>query len=269
MPPGPAHPDPDSPPPGGEGPRLPTDPGWTEDEDYWAAKAAEEDPGDLDEYPDPDNAPPAGLDDAGLAALLAQARELDGNRAFAAAWLGRRGPGMPGSARTFPGVYAGPAAGFAPGRELDTAPGCAVLALFAEDAAGPGDSYPGATDDELLGAICAWDRMAAAAAARMHAAAAEWIRRHPDAGAPPAAPGAMPEAWEEFTPAELAPALGESRAHVEGVLGLAHDLAVKLPQTKAGFLSGVVSARLSMVRAAHHCVALQLKPENCCTKPGG
>jgi hypothetical protein len=51
---------------------------------------------------------------------------------------------MPGSARTFPGEYAGPAAGFAAGRELDTAPGCAVLALFAEDAAGPGDRYAGA-----------------------------------------------------------------------------------------------------------------------------
>jgi hypothetical protein len=72
---------------------------------------------------------------------------------------------MPGSARRFPGEYAGPAAGFAAGRELDTAPGCAVLALFAEDAAGPGDRYAGASEDELIGAICAWDRVEASAAA--------------------------------------------------------------------------------------------------------
>ncbi len=36
---------------------------------------------------------------------------------------------MPGSARTFPGEYASPAAGFASGKPLDVAPGCAVLAF--------------------------------------------------------------------------------------------------------------------------------------------
>jgi hypothetical protein len=181
VPPGPAPPDPDFP-PGGEGRLLPSDPGWLEDEAYLAALSEDDDPGDPELDQDPDNAPPAGLDDAGLAALLAGARELTVDRAWATAWLGRRGPGMPGSARRFPGEYAGPAAGFAAGRELDTAPGCAVLALFAEDAAGPGDRYPGASEDELIGAICAWDRVEASAAARKHAAAAELIRRLP---APP------------------------------------------------------------------------------------
>ena len=47
----------------------------------------------------------------------------------------------------------------------------------------------------------------------------------------------MQAAWEEFTPAELAPALGESRGAAEDLLGLASDLAVKLPQTRAAFLS--------------------------------
>ena len=51
----------------------------------------------------------------------------------------------------------------------------------------------------------------------------------------------MPRTWEEFTPAELAPALGESRPAAEGVLDLALDLDVKLPRTKAAFLSGIVS----------------------------
>ena len=59
----------------------------------------------------------------------------------------------------------------------------------------------------------------------------------------------MPAAWEEFTPAELAPALGESRPAAEGLLGLASDLAVKLPQTRAAFLSGVVSQRKAEIIA--------------------
>jgi len=240
VPPGPAHPDPDLP-PEGDWRLVPSGPGWIEDEGYLAALSEEDDPGDPELDQDPDNAPPAGLDDAGLAALLAEAREVSGDQGFARWWLGRRGPGMPGSGRRFPGEYAGPAAGFAAGRELDTAPGCAVLALFAEEAAGPADRYDGASEDELIGAICAWDRVEASAAARKHAAVAELIRRRPDPDGPPPGPGQMPRTWEEFTPAELAPALGESRPAAEGVLDLALDLDAKLPGTKVAFLSGIVS----------------------------
>jgi hypothetical protein len=66
---------------------------------------------------------------------------------------------MPGSAQRFPGEHAGPAAGFGVGRELDVAAGCAVLALFADEAAGDDDRYAGASDDELPGAVAAWDRV--------------------------------------------------------------------------------------------------------------
>jgi hypothetical protein len=206
-------------------------PDYHNDEAYLAALAEEDYPGDLDLYQDPDNAPPPGLDEAELAALIAEAREVPADQA-AAAWLaGRRGPGMPGSGRRFPGEFAGPAAGFGSGRELDTAPGCAVLALFAQDAAGEDDRYPGASEDELVGAICAWDRVEAHASARKHAAVAEFIRRRPEPGCEPTGPGRMPEAWEEFTPVELAPARGESRGGAEGLLGLALDLAARLPGT--------------------------------------
>src|SRR6266705_1362725 len=51
----------------------------------------------------------------------------------------------------------------------------------------------------------------------------------------------MPEAWDEFTRAELAPALGESRYAVDGLLDLTHDLTVKLPGTMALFRIGVIS----------------------------
>jgi hypothetical protein len=219
---------------------------WMDDpeirEAYLAALAEDDEPDDPDLYQDPDSAPPPGLDDAQLAALIAEARVLTGDQS-GAAWPGsRRGPGMPGSERRFPGEFAGPAAGFGSGRELDTAPGCAVLALFAEDAAGDDDRYHGASEDELVGLICAWERAEAHMAARKHAAVAELIRRRPEPGCAPEGPGQLPEAWEEFTPVELAPALGESRGGAEDLLGLALDLAVRLPGTAAAFRSGIVNA---------------------------
>ena len=92
------------------------------DEPGYLAAQAEDDPGDGDpeEYEDPDNAPPRGMDDAQLAALIAGAREAAAGQAETAARLaaagrtgvmaaagsvlsGRRGPGMPGSASEVPG----------------------------------------------------------------------------------------------------------------------------------------------------------------------
>jgi hypothetical protein len=90
---------------------VPQSPDWPEwmDED---AHAGDADPGDPDLYEDPDNAPPPGLEDAELEALLAEAREVTGDRAcaeavaarlghtavlgaIAAEVTGRRGPGCP------------------------------------------------------------------------------------------------------------------------------------------------------------------------------
>ena len=51
----------------------------------------------------------------------------------------------------------------------------------------------------------------------------------------------MPAAWDEFTGAELAPALGASRGAAEDLLELAHDLEVKLPGTRAAFRAGIVT----------------------------
>ena len=202
--PAPRLPGPDGTPPGepagpGDHPSLgsvgwrlvPQSPDW--DEAWLAARAEDEYPGDPEEDDDPDNAPPPGLDDAQLAALIAEAREVTAGQAYAAELAarlghtavlaaagavsaGRRGPGMPGSAQTYPGEYASPAAGFATGKPLDVAPGCATVALFLEDTAGGDDRYGGASDDELLGVIGAWDRVEANASARKHAAVAELIR---------------------------------------------------------------------------------------------
>ena len=111
----------------------------------------------------------------------------------------------------------------------------------AERAGGDDDRFDGVSDDELLGIICAADRCEAAASALKHTAVAALIRRRPASGCPPQGPADMPETWDEFTRAELAPALGESRFAVDNLLDLAHDLTVKLPGTMALFRDGVIS----------------------------
>ena len=154
--------------------------------------------------------------------------------------LERRGPGQPGSARRLPGEYLSRAAGFAAGMLLDTMPGCNALAGFAAEAAGDDDTYDGASDNEVAGVICAWDRLEAHMAARKHAAVAEFIRRRPEPGFAPEGPAQMPQAWDEFTVDELRQILAESRGAVEAMLALAHDLEEKLPGTSEAFRNGIL-----------------------------
>jgi hypothetical protein len=244
---------------------VPQSPDW--DEAHLAAMADDEYPGDPEEYEDPDHAPPPGLDDAELEALIAEAREITADQvraaeaaarsghtaalaAVGAVLAGRRGPRMPGSAEPFPGEYASLAAGFASGKPLDTAPGCATLASFLEDTAGDDDRYAGASDDELVGVICAWDRVEAHASARKHAAVAELVRRRPAPGAAVAGPAQMPEGWHEFTGRELGAVLGVSAGDAEQILDLAWALEVCLPGTKAAFRAGIVNHDKAEIIAA-------------------
>ena len=96
---------------------------------------------------------------------LAEIREAAADELLAveAATTGRREPGQPGSARVFPGESSSPAAAFGPGLPLDVLPGCAGLALSA-DAAGEDDRFAGVSEGELIGVVCAWDRVEAHAA---------------------------------------------------------------------------------------------------------
>ena len=236
----------------GDPSRVPSWPDWMDDPACLAARAGDEDPGDV-EYVDLDNALPE-LGDAELDALLAGAREVtlgEARAAAAAARLGhaavlaalesvtagRRGPGMPGSTEGVPGEYGG----FASARPLDVAPGCATLASFLEDAAGADDRYAGCSDDELLGVICGWDRAEAAMAAGKHAAVAELIRRRPAPDCALDGPAQMPEGWGEFTGRELGAALGLSAGDAEEMLGLAQVLQTSLPGTRERFRAGILS----------------------------
>jgi Domain of unknown function (DUF222) len=183
----------------------------------------------------------ASADQAAAEAHIAASGQTAALAAGASVALGRRGPGMPGSAEPLAGEYSGPGGAFATGQALDLAPGGPVLLGQVDWAAGDDDGFDGVGDDELLGIICAADRCEAAASALKHTAVAELIRRRPASGCTPQGPAGMPEAWDEFTRAELAPALGESRYAVDGLLDLAHDLTVKLPGTMALFRVGVIS----------------------------
>ena len=210
---------------------------------------------DQDEPPDPDETEPdsAAPWDYDLDSIIAECRQITAEEAAACAraqrlgmlagsfvGLERRGPGQPGSARRFPGEYLSRAAGFATGMLLDTMPGCNALAGFAAEAAGDDDAYEGASDDEVAGVICAWDRLEAHMAARKHAAIAEFIRRRPAPGRPPQGPARMPDAWDEFSVDELRQILAESRGVVDDMLTLAHDLAEKLPGTREAFRDGIL-----------------------------
>ena len=176
----------------------------------------EEEPGDFEPF---------------TAEELAEIREAAADELLAveAAATGRRGPGQPGSARVFPGESSSPAAGFGPGMPLDVLPGCAALAVAADAAAGEDDGFAGVSEAELVGVLCAWDRVEAHAAARKLAVSAELARRNP---APPDA---------EFTADQVAYALGESRGRAGDLVDLAQTLETRLPGTAAALDDGTIT----------------------------
>jgi hypothetical protein len=111
---------------------------------------------------------------------------------------------------------------------LDVLPGCAGLAVSADAAARDG-SFDGVSEAELIGVLCAWDRMEAHAHARKLAAVAELSRRYPG------------ELDQEFTADQVAYALGESRARADSLIGMAQALLARLPGTAAALEDGTVS----------------------------
>ena len=211
---------------------VPADPGpddlaWLDrdpERDCWLDRAREHDEPsgpELEDYEDF-----ASLTEEELAEIEdAAADEL---LAVEAASSGRRGPGQPGSARVFAGESSSPAAAFGPGMIFDVLPGCAQLAVAA-DAAAEDDEFAGVSEAELVGVMCAWDRVEAHAAARKLAVIAELDRRNP---APEDA---------EFIADEIACALGESRFRAGELMGTAGHLATHMPGTNAALADGTVS----------------------------
>jgi Domain of unknown function (DUF222) len=219
---------------------VPADPGWDEDlawldrdpeRETWLDLARKyDDPPEPEEsggFPGltPDEV--AEIEDAAADELLA----------VEAATTGRRGPGQPGSARVFPGESRSPAAAFGPGMVFDVLPGCAQLAVAA-DAAAEDDGFAGVSEAELVGVVCAWDRVEAHATARKLAAIAELARRN-----------LKPED-AEFTADQVACALGESRFRADELMGTAGHLDTHLPGTAAALADGTVSLGKARIIAA-------------------
>jgi hypothetical protein len=181
-----------------------------------------------DEPPGPDE-----FEDVELftAEELAEIREAAADELLAveAATTGRRGPGQPGSARIFPGQSSSPAAAFGPGMPLDILPGCPGLAVAADAAAGEDGRFAGVSEGELVGVLCAWDRVEAHAAARKLAVAAELARRNP----------ALED--REFTADQVAYALAESRGRAGDLIDLAQTLQTRLPGTAVALDDGIIS----------------------------
>ena len=224
---------------------VPADPGWDDDlawldrdpeRDCWQDRAREHDdlpePGEEDHEDHEDHYP---LPAEELAEICeAAADEL---LAVEAASTGRRGPGQPGSARVFPGQSSSPAAAFGPGMVFDVLPGCAELAVAA-DAAAEDDRFAGISEAELVGIMCAWDRVEAHAAARKLAAIGELARRN-----------LKPED-AEFTADQVACALGESRFRADELMGTAGHLDTHLPGTSAALRDGIMSLGKARIIAA-------------------
>jgi len=223
----------------------------------WLGSGLDEDepPGPDEEYDDPEHpAMPWDLDvaaiwaetgklaaaDAADAGNLARRGLLAELAACDAGTRGRRGPGQPGSTRRVPGWSDSPAGGFGAGQPLDVAPGGSALLGFAERAADDEERIGAATDDEIIGLICALDRAEASACSLKHAAVAELIRRRPAPGATLEGEARMPDGWEEFAGDEVRWALAETRNAADAMLELAYALEVRLPGTKEAFRTGVL-----------------------------
>jgi hypothetical protein len=141
-----------------------------------------------------------------------------------------------------PGVYDGPAPGFAfgQGRPLDDAAPCTVLSGLADEASGGDRLFADVNDDELMGLLGARQRLVARQDWELMTGIAEFIRRRPEPGCKPDLPGRMPKVWDEHAASELAAQLHLTARAASGLLELAHDLAAKLPLTCAALRDGVI-----------------------------
>jgi len=135
----------------------------------------------------------------------------------------------------------GPAAGFGSGHELDTMLSCVTLAGFADDVTGAEGRCSGASDDQLIGVLRAWDRLESWTAARKLSVITELIRRRPAPGCPPDVPDGLPGAWGKYCGDELAAATATSSQAADKTLTLAYDLATRLPGTARALHEGTIS----------------------------
>ncbi|MGA2828289.1 MAG: DUF222 domain-containing protein [Streptosporangiaceae bacterium] len=160
-----------------------------------------------------------------------------------AGFLPRGGTGRPKLAG------GGRGAGFASGAELDRALPGPALAGFADDAAGSDRRYAGLNDDQLIGALLGWQKTEAWAASGKLSAVAELIRRRPNDAARGGGPDGPPAVWGKFCADELAVAVASSQRAAERMLGVAYDLAFRLPLTARALREGRIDSYKAQIIA--------------------
>ena len=140
-----------------------------------------------------------------------------------------------------PGIPAGPAAGFGQGCPLDALAPSTIVSGLADEASGEDRAFTDVTDDELMGLIGARQRLAARQQWELLTAVAEFLRRRPDPGCGAAGGRAGCRRCGMSTPGRTWPLqLHLTPGAAEGLLSLAHDLAVKLPRTAAALRDGII-----------------------------
>jgi Domain of unknown function (DUF222) len=228
-------------------------PDWMDEAEWRAACAScrddecppSEEDQDAEWFADPDHGPPPELAGVPFEVLAAQI-EADGAHDAAATArmieLGvcREGYAHRPGAQPVTGASGSPAASFAQGAPYDTFLPDSLLGALADEASGPGRSFAGVTDDELMGLIGARQRLESRAAWELLVAVAEFARRRPEPGCKLDLPGRMPEAWSQHADAELGAQLRLSRIAADQLIGLAHALTAKLPATSAALRDGLI-----------------------------
>src|SRR6202522_1960121 len=245
---GPVDREPPQPPPGrpaedGDGSQPAVTPDWMDDEE-WARMcdqiAARDDrPSDGEEF----DADPGDWYPESVAEVTAQA-EADG--AEDAAIMARLvAAGLGGWAHhrgdpRHPGVKDGPAGGVGQGGPWDNAAPDTLVSSVADYASGDDRRFPGVSDDELMGLLGTRQRLVARQHWELLMGIAEFIRRRPEPGGKASLPGAMPQVWGEHAASELRNQLHVTLHVANDLLGLAYDLAAKLPRTSAALRDGII-----------------------------
>jgi hypothetical protein len=230
----------------------PADPGTVAedplDDTAWAEMCASRAGESAPEWLDPESCPTdpededgwgEDLDDVTAVAEAEGAEDASWRETLLSAGIGTGWAHYPG-APSVPGVHEGPGGGFGQGQAHDSAAPEPRLAALADDAAGPGREFTAVGDDELMGLIGARNRLTARQSWELLTALAELIRRRPAPYCPPEGAARMPRVWAEGTSAEVSVQLAVTQRAATNLLGLAFDLAVKLPRTSAALRDGVL-----------------------------
>jgi hypothetical protein len=142
---------------------------------------------------------------------------------------------------------------FAQGCPGDMARPDARQIMLLSEISGPDESYPGATDDEMLGILGQWERAASYVEARKLAVVRELIRRHPvpvilDSGEHlTGGTRELPDSWDDNLEREISLQLGMSVAGARKLIYLAWSLEARVPRIGDALAGGLTPGKVKMI----------------------